>query len=57
MPVGKKKEKSKLWTSSSMKFRPPKETPKDMTKGTMPCAEAVSVQQARQHIVINTLGL
>jgi len=54
MPVSKKKEKSKIiWTSTvpqtpgnvAMKFRPPKETPKEMTKGKMPCAEAVSVQQ------------
>jgi len=54
MVAPKKKEKSKIiWTSTvsqtpgsvAMKFRPPKETPKEATKGKLPCAEAVSVQQ------------
>jgi len=54
MVVTKKKEKSKIiWTSTvaqtpgsvAMKFRPPKETPKEATKGKLPCAGAVSVQQ------------
>ena len=54
MPVTKKKEKSKIiWTSTipqasgavALKYRPPKETPKELTKGKLPCAEAVSVQQ------------
>jgi len=43
-----------LWRSSSslgssssvgMKFRPPKETPREETRGKLPCAEAASVQQ------------
>ena len=31
--------------SMAMKFRPPKETPREETKGKLPCAEATSVQQ------------
>ena len=43
-----------LWRSSSslgsnssvgMKFRPPRETPREETRGKLPCAEAASVQQ------------
>ena len=57
MPVAKKKEKSKIiWTSTiqqtpgsvAMKFRPPKETPKECTKGKLPCADALSVQQVHR---------
>ena len=33
--------------SMAMKFRPPKETPREETKGKLPCAEATSVQQVR----------
>jgi len=38
---------SSLGSSSSvgMKFRPPRETPREETRGKLPCAEAASVQQ------------
>ena len=44
-----------IWRSSSslgsssvgMKFRPPRETPREETRGKLPCAEAASVQQVR----------
>jgi len=64
MVATKKKEKSKIiWTSTvsqspssgsvAMKFRPPKETPKEATKGKLPCAEAVSVQQVILMMVVH----
>lgn len=62
MPVAKKKEKSKIiWTSTiqqtpgsvAMKFRPPKETPKESTKGKLPCAEALSVQQVILMMIVH----
>ena len=54
MAINKRDKKSKIiWTSTvsqshgavAMKFRPPKETPREETKGKLPCAEATSVQQ------------
>ena len=54
MVATKRDKKSKIiWTSSvsqssgnvAMKFRPPKETPREETRGKLPCAEATSVQQ------------
>ena len=54
MAITKRDKKSKIiWTTTvsqspgsvAMKFRPPKETPREETKGKLPCAEATSVQQ------------
>lgn len=54
MPLqAKKKGDKKTWSSTlsrnsssvGMKFRPPQETPRELTKGRLPCAEAVSIQQ------------
>ena len=69
----KRDKKNKIiWTSSSstssqaggaaMKYRPPRETPREETKGKLPCAEAASVQQvgdtvASKHGLEITTGL
>ena len=53
MAVKRDKKNKIIWTSSSssqaggaaMKYRPPRETPREETKGKLPCAEAASVQQ------------
>ena len=54
MGVKRDKKNKIIWTSSStssqaggaaMKYRPPRETPREETKGKLPCAEAASVQQ------------
>ena len=54
MVATKRDKKSKMiWTTTvspspgsvAMKFRPPKETPREETRGKLPCAEATSVQQ------------
>lgn len=53
MVVKRDKKNKVIWTSSSsgtpgsvaMKYRPPRETPREETRGKLPCAEAASVQQ------------
>ena len=53
MVVKRDKKNKIIWSSSSspagggaaMKYRPPRETPREETKGKLPCAEAASVQQ------------
>ena len=61
MVVKRDKKNKIIWTSSStssqaggtggaaMKYRPPRETPREETKGKLPCAEAASVQQVGSH--------
>ena len=53
MVVKRDKKNKIIWTgggtgasgSVAMKYRPPRETPREETKGKLPCAEAASVQQ------------
>ena len=58
MVVKRDKKNKIIWTSSSssgqaggaaMKYRPARETPREETKGKLPCAEAASVQQVGPH--------
>lgn len=61
MAVKREREKKSkiIWTSTlssngsgqnsaGMKFRPARETPREETKGKLPCAEAASVQQVKE---------
>ena len=52
MVVKRDKKNKIIWTSTTsqsgsaaMKYRPSRETPREETKGKLPCAEAASVQQ------------
>ena len=68
MPIKRDRDKKSkiMWTTTlaqnngsaaGMKFRPPKETPREETKGKLPCAEATSVQQVNNHqIIINKVN-
>merc|ERR1719189_2384795 len=64
MVVKRDKKNKIIWTSSSsssssqaggaaMKYRPPRETPREETKGKLPCAEAASVQQVILMMVVH----
>jgi len=63
MVAAKRKEKSSkiIWTSTvspapgsvALKFRPARETPKEATRGKLPCAEAASVQQVILMMVVH----
>ena len=49
MVVKRDKKNKIIWSGggsgAAMKYRPPRETPREETKGKLPCAEAASVQQ------------
>jgi len=62
MVVKRDKKNKIIWTSSTtssqaggaaMKYRPPRETPREETKGKLPCAEAASVQQVILMMVVH----